>query len=560
MAKNSIAYTLFEEIVEFSASYEENYNNALNHFQYYKDQEIILDCDFDDSKWFFSDQYTNLAMVFRFSKVSYEKHFHSIFDISMEEFVTNLKIYIMLMMGKIVLISLKEILNDVKKLIRIDYNSLSLDSVVLNKPDHLIEFINTLPSQNEIKKMELLTQIDNYIDNMYVSNSINRRNLAGFESYFKFNDYLNKYWNSTISDQERLFYYPVYLWWSITAIIPLRPREFILTPRDCLKIQKEQKYIILRRNRLKGRAKGIHYNIDKDYEKVMYPVTEHLWNEISRYISLTNGYDQNSIDTLFRTEPHYAMFNQSKRCDSRFYTYVNLSTCLELFYKNILAQNMHLNVIKESSSVSLNLSNKDIEYINLGDTRHIAMINIIAEGGNPSIAMQLAGHTSIDMSSHYYANISNLIECKTYIKYRSLLSNKSDYQMGTSYYPIINQEEFIEIEDGAKCYSPQFIIGHISDCANVVGENGEIGYCPRCQFYRKNNQPFFIEHDEIYKSKIEKDCTLLKDALNNYRKGIGYEEDIDAALLKLENSSNNYERYFLSNLLNKNEVTYHGQT
>lgn len=159
MAKNSIAYTLFEEIVEFSASYEENYNNALNHFQYYKDQEIILDCDFDDSKWFFSDQYTNLAMVFRFSKVSYEKHFHSIFDISMEEFVTNLKIYIMLMMGKIVLISLKEILNDVKKLIRIDYNSLSLDSVVLNRPDHLV-MIHVHIVQLVLKSNHLKTSIE----------------------------------------------------------------------------------------------------------------------------------------------------------------------------------------------------------------------------------------------------------------------------------------------------------------------------------------------------------------------------------------------------------------
>lgn len=560
MAKNSTEYSLFEEIVEFSISYEENLRNALDQFQYYQEQGIIIDCEFDDPKWFFSDQYTNLSMIFRFSKVSYEKHYHTIFDMSMEEFVTNLKIYIILMMGKVVLISLKEILNDVKKLIRVNYNYLNVENVVINAPNHLIEFINTLPSQGDISKMELLTQIDNYIDNMYVSNSINRRNLAGFDSYFKFNDYLNKYWNSAISDQERLFYYPVYLWWNITAIIPLRPREFILTPRDCLKIKKKQKYIILRRNRLKGGAKGVQYNIDKDYEKVMYPITEHLWNEISRYISLTNCYAQNTIDTLFRTEPHYAMFNKTKHCNSRFYTYVNLSTCLEVFYNNTLAQNMNLNIVKEVSPSSIELTHKDIEYINLGDTRHIAMINIIAEGGNPSIAMQLAGHTSIDMSSHYYANISNLIECKTYMKYRSLLSNKSDYQMGTSYYPTTIQDEHIEIEDGAKCYSPQFISGSISDCTNVVGENGEIGYCPRCQYYRKSNQSFFLEDDNIYTSKIEKDCTLLKHALNNYRKGIGYEEEIQAALLKLENSANNYQKYYLSKLLNENEVDYHGQT
>ena len=57
-----------------------------------------------------------------------------------------------------------------------------------------------------------------------------QRSLAQFDSYFLFNDILSDFWKRDISNDTRLFYYPIYLWWRITAIIPLRPKEFILTP------------------------------------------------------------------------------------------------------------------------------------------------------------------------------------------------------------------------------------------------------------------------------------------------------------------------------------------
>ena len=43
-----------------------------------------------------------------------------------------------------------------------------------------------------------------------------------------FNDILNDYWVKSLSDEERLFYYPLYLWWQITAVVPLS----VLTPKS----------------------------------------------------------------------------------------------------------------------------------------------------------------------------------------------------------------------------------------------------------------------------------------------------------------------------------------
>lgn len=87
----------------------------------------------------------------------------------------------------------------------------------------------------------LISALDFYADIKYGSQKgFNQRELADFDSYFEFDDIIKDYWNSDISPEDRFFYYPLYIWWILTAVIPLRPREFLLTERDCIyKIQME---------------------------------------------------------------------------------------------------------------------------------------------------------------------------------------------------------------------------------------------------------------------------------------------------------------------------------
>lgn len=77
-----------------------------------------------------------------------------------------------------------------------------------------------------------------------------------------------------------------------------------------------------------------------------------------------------------------------------------------------------------------------IQYMNLGDTRHLALINLIAEGATPMIAMELAGHDNPVMSAHYFSNITNWIECKTYHQYKRLIKGKQEYTI-SQYVPTL---------------------------------------------------------------------------------------------------------------------------
>ena len=48
---------------------------------------------------------------------------------------------------------------------------------------------------------------------------------ADFNTYLKFNEILNAFW-AVATESQKLFYFPLYFWWNLTAILPLRVTEF----------------------------------------------------------------------------------------------------------------------------------------------------------------------------------------------------------------------------------------------------------------------------------------------------------------------------------------------
>ena len=197
-----------------------------------------------------------------------------------------------------------------------------------------------------------------------------------------------------------------------------------------------------------------------------------------------------------------------------------------------------------------------INYIYLGDTRHLALINIIAEGGTPVVAMMLAGHDNMAMSAHYYSNITSLIECRTYKQYRKVLKGNVTYEISKKGHTPLNIKEFATLDDGGRCYSQSFINFNYSECKKVSGPNGEIGYCPYCVFYRKGSKKDFFNGDDIYRRRIEDDCKHLEHVVKQVRLVKGNSEDILQAMLRLQNSSYNYQQYCEEKLLMQKEKEY----
>ena len=225
--------------------------------------------------------------------------------------------------------------------------------------------------------------------------------------------------------------------------------------------------------------------------------------------------------------------------NGRFFTYMNLTTCLRYFYNQIISERYGYKVLYEKDSTTL--QDGEIQYMNLGDTRHLALINLIAEGTTPMIAMELAGHDNPIMSAHYFRNIANWIECKTYHQYKRLIKGKQEYTI-SQYVPTLEVGKFTRLDNGGRCYSKRFLEGDLSECYKVSGSAGEIGFCPSCTYYRPEDRQF-VGSEDLYRNRIALECENLHKVITQVRKNNGSPEDIIQVLLKLQSSEYSYHQY-----------------
>lgn len=538
MSKTAENY--YDIIMSVESLSDAGVSRAKEIFDSYVKSGVFTGCEFEDAVWNTTDEYSNVGLHFDFNEFSYKSYYGKMFGIPLADFVTYVKIFVTMMMGKIVLKTIQTFLNDVKRIIKTPVSEVFGASVELTItiPSVCIDFFTMLPESADEESVNLL--LDG-LESCSFSNKYRKsqRELAQFDSYFLFNDILDDYWGRSMEKEERLFYYPLYLWWHITGVIPLRPREFILTQRDCLEKRKDGYYLTLRRDKLKGGKRKVYYNISEDYDTSTYKIPEKLGNEISRYLDYTKEYDNTDIHTLFVSDTHYKKWKQKKHSNSRYLTYINFNTILRYFYAEVIEGKYGIRVV---SSEQGHLHKGEINYLHLGDTRHIALINIIAEGGTPLTAMLLAGHSDINMAAHYYSNLTNLIECRTYRQYRLITKGTASYEVSTAQHLPVRSDRYVELHDGGRCYSEKMMNKDISDCQCAVGPRGEIGYCLECGYYRNKGESYF-SLASVYKRHIKADTEHLAEAVALVRKGMGKTEDIGSALLKLKASSYSYQEF-----------------
>jgi hypothetical protein len=170
------------------------------------------------------------------------------------------------------------------------------------------------------------------------------------------------------------------------------------------------------------------------------------------------------------------------------------------------------------------------------------LINIIAEGATPMVAMMLAGHDNPEMPAHYFSNIANLIECRTYRQYKKMLKGTAAYSISKICEPLRVGKFKIVDDNGGQCFSSLFTEGDFTDCSKASGPAGEIGYCENCTYYRSKGN-MFENAAEKYRNQIESECENLDRIVRKVRNQKAEQEEIMQALLNLRNSEYSYQQY-----------------
>jgi hypothetical protein len=490
-------------------------------FDNYKERGVIVYGCFEDMSWTLSNETRTVGLTLLTFEGGANKTAMSWIGCTYHKFITCVKAYILFNLGDMDLTTLQEITRSFNRL-AVSESECAAD--LLKHGRHIICLLQLIPGGNE-RRDTVIEELEEKMEHkLFLKNKGKQRQLADFKSYLNFHEVLSCFWLDA-DERQKLFYFPLYFWWNLTAILPLRPMEFLLMPRDCLYTRNGEQVITVRRTKLKGGVEKFGYRVNDDYDLHEYTINEPLAVDLQVYLSKTNHMRPTELNTLLVQEPHINYLGYKGFNASRYYTYANLCTCKRYFYKEVI-----------------NIQQADINEIRLGDTRHLAMTNLILSGGSPVICRELAGHANIDISSHYYSNISNLVECLTIDRFHKKKGGESQIN-GKARYAASKPIDARRVGDGW-CTSPVYKGGGIEDCLNVSNSDGHVGVCRHCWHLVPDNPGIMVDfkNDGAAKERLDADSRYLINMIELVRKGLGHTEDIRAVLLRLQHSGDHYSK------------------
>ncbi|MGH0394274.1 hypothetical protein [Bacillus cereus] len=209
------------------------------------------------------------------------------------------------------------------------------------------------------------------------------RELPPFPDVLNFNDCVNRYF-AEHSMEETLRFYPVFLWWTITNIIPLRPIEFLRIKAECLSVRTDGSFWITI-PRYKRESSSLN---EVSWEQSIL-IDDKVYQMINNYVLRLEVLN---INTEFLVPPLHLINERNRVSWSQETGAVNQ----EVFYTFLM--HFYEEVVE----------NKYDEFhhhkITPGDTRHFAIINLFLQGFNVLTIARLAGHEQITSPGNYFTH------------------------------------------------------------------------------------------------------------------------------------------------------------
>lgn len=374
------------EYLDFSIDdYKDMFNNL-------KNKDLIYQGEFDDKEWKISTHRKDKVPTFKFDN----------------EYEYELKGMVLILLDKAnlgterVFSILSAVISFYDKTNSFDINY--VDSVVesnmfdAEKGYDIARFLDFIQHENSNEIKNKLMGLSR--------KSLGPRLLPVFYSVFVFDYLMNDYFED--KNYENMFF-PVYLWWKISTVLPLRPVELVSLKRDCLSqktINGTTTYFITIERMKERQRLTTKKGLDLVYK---FAIPYDIWKDLNDYINMANKIDKNiyvfskevfdnQIGTpTERRERDYLGVIRFQHLVDRLYTQFSKIYGIKILQKGELEE----------------YDTKKIERILLGDTRHIAICNLMLQGLNPIKIAQMAGHKKVDTQMSYCSHYSDYITSKT---------------------------------------------------------------------------------------------------------------------------------------------------
>ncbi|MBT2677375.1 hypothetical protein J7E38_00095 [Bacillus sp. ISL-35] len=370
-----------------------------------------------------------------------------------------------------------------------------------------------------------------------VSSQMNNRNIPSFEDLKIFHTTLMDYVPKLeVGSENYLRYFPLYLWWNITCVIPIRPSEFCHIPRKALSIIKGKDYLQLPRKKQKKNKARVQI-IDQIF------IPEHLAKKITEYVNVSDKYGQtNTLISYPAYSSHPEHFTSALKVNPRVFSSTNLAVLLESFYYHIVQneKGFFVNDFVNKYYQTRNLSSDDkkktvFRRVRPGDTRHFAMMNLLRQGYHSVEMARLAGHTSLNAQNPYQAHDDlyydfELIKIGDYLKDKFSIKSKTNSSTRIPNSFIAEKIDVIERKEFKDPLNVGYCIDKLKRCSSIVSETHI--FCP----YWKISNDEFTEKKELIAKELNDSRDKVKGfldslfnlhtvALKEYFNSYDYKED-----------------------------------
>lgn len=312
-------------------------------------------------------------------------------------------------------------------------------SSIQNKASLLLEFLDFC--QDLIVPEEYHELILKYYQTHNNSTAI--RKLPSSHDVLKFSLIVEMYFSNKHIDKEYLDYFPIYLWWNLTNIIPIRINEFCNLKFDCLIQNKEGYFLTL------PRSKNLR-NRKITYDKIL--ITDKIASSIKLY--------QNKISSAKPSKTLLQTSSTVQNNNIEIFNYRNFKTLLNKFYQKIVCEKYCFKILEDISDPHTQSPYNIYRKIRSNDTRHFAFLNLMLQGYHPSEIARLGGHNSIYSQMSYHNHLEYWIDSDL-IK---LLMNQKKY------FNDLSNEFFKEMIF-------KNALGTATEVSEVIKIPLEIGYC-----------------------------------------------------------------------------------
>lgn len=507
---------------------DNNINKYLEYFQELKKKGIILTKDFSYNSWNLTWNYDG---VISNTTLDFPFEINNFFNNSLKCFCID-KLRNKNSIGNVSVI-LKAICNGVlaSNMLNSDYLGEFEDFLDGLADEPLKRYLICVNLYNYIKYINLQnTQL--YIDiinNYRVAPERNVRKLPEYKSILYFDYFINRFNREYLLKEIRKKYLPIIFWWKLSAIIPMRPIEFIrLKKEGCFK-KEGNYYITIKREKVFGFEKKA-----LGTKKIQtLGINEEIFNLAQECINQLNNNGKYILSVEALAEYKTVIFSKIKY---ELIDYHRFYILLDEFYSEVIEAIYGFKSIKRKDLLLVN-DNRILTRVLLGDTRHLAILNLVIQGYNPLTIKHIAGHERINSHMHYYDHVDSYIQSQTLVltdAYIELISKESmnidkmifNQKLNNIRQESSNQSDVFYIEEGWCTRYKEMLELYPDLC---------IGSCNQCDYHILDYKNYSLSRlkdevsslDEEIKNKFEVLKVYVDYARNIIQTNKIKEDDID---------------------------------